>query len=189
MKKRLIILIDLSEFSANLLKYAYDWSKQINATLLLVHRTTVVTPVFTDIESRKILSQQINSESLKKLKELRDSNLPPYAKVSYCVSESPLQLIIQKELLQPFDQLVFVGLKRTGILKKIFMGSNAIETIENSNVTVVAIPIDISSFSPEKIFIAVSDMHPLNILELNNFLGFISKGIEILNFFYLAKFK
>ncbi|MBS0000139.1 MAG: universal stress protein [Cyclobacteriaceae bacterium] len=188
MKKRFIILIDLSEHSSNLLKYAYDWSKRINAQLLLLHHTTVMSPVFTDIESRIKITQHTNLEALKKLKELRNLNLPPAAKVSYSVSESPLQIILQKQLSEPYNDLIFVGLKRTDLFKQVFLGSVAIQTIENSNNTVVAMPIDISRFSPEKIFVAVSDKHPLNILELNNFLDFIGKGIEIINFFHLAKF-
>ena len=132
MKKRFIILIDFSEYSGNLLKYAYDWSKQVNAELLLVHQTIVLAPGFSDYESRKSIAEHGNDEALQKLKALVKELIPPSVKVSYFVSESNLQLTLPKLLAEPYENLIFVGLKGTGLLKKIFLGSVALQVIENT---------------------------------------------------------
>src|SRR5690606_16768032 len=101
--------------------------------------------------------------------------------------ESPLNLTLSELLAEPFDHLIFVGLKGTGLLKKIFLGSIAIQTIEQTDNCIVAIPKEIIAFSNKKIYVAVTEKHPLNILELNNFLKFIDQLNTNITFFFLAK--
>lgn len=187
MRKRFIILIDFSVYSANLIKYAYSWSQEINAELLLVHQTLVLTPGLSDNESREKIARQANEEALQKLKELAEDIISPTEKVSYSVSESHLQSTLSKLLEDPFENLIFVGLKGTGLLKKIFIGSVALQVIDNTGNIVVAMPKDMVNFSHKTIFVAVTEKHPLNILELNRFLSFIGKDKTTLTFFYLSK--
>ncbi|MDY0077873.1 MAG: universal stress protein [Bacteroidales bacterium] len=187
MKKRFIVLIDFSAHSENLIKYAYDWSKQVDAELLLVHETSILAPVLIDNESRVGIARQINADALRKLKELAGQILPPDLKVNYDVSEIYLQTTLEKYLAEPFNNLIMIGLKGTGLLKKIFMGSVATQVIDRTNNIVVAMPKEISSFSHEKIFVAITEKHPLNILELNNFLSFYDNKKTSLCFFHLAK--
>jgi len=186
MKKRFIILIDFSEYCTNLIKYACDWAKQANAELLLVHQTLVLAPALTDNKSRQHIIQHANREALQKLKSLAKEHIPSTIKVSYSVSESQLQLTLQNLILDSYENLIFVGLKGTGLVKKILLGSVALQIIDNLNSAIVAIPKEIDTFSHEKIFIAVTEKHPLNILELNNFLKFLNKENTSITFFYLA---
>ena len=70
MKKRCIALVDFSKQSKPIIKQAYEWSVQSGATLLLVHQTVTITPVFTpESDKQDIIRNQIK-ESLKKLKKL-----------------------------------------------------------------------------------------------------------------------
>ncbi len=186
MKKRFIILIDFSEYSGNLIKYAYDWSIRVNAELLLVHQTVILFPALTDHESRASLTQRANEEALQRLKALADI-IPESAKISYLVSESHLQLTLHSLLAEPFENLIFVGLKGTGLLKQVFIGSVALQVIDSAKNIVVAITKDISHFSQERIFVAVTEKHPLNILALNNFFNFIDKEKTRITFFNLAR--
>lgn len=187
MKKCFIILIDFSEYSGSLLKYACDWNKHVNAEFLLVHQTTVLAPVFTDFDSKKSIAEEGNDEALQKLKALAKRLVPPTVKVSFCVSESNLEITLPRLLEEHYENLIFVGLKGTGLLKKIFIGSVALEIIDNTKNIVVAIPKEITTFSHEKIFVAVSEKHPINLLELNNFLELVDKKSTSITFFYLSK--
>ena len=63
----------------------------------------------------------------------------------------------------------------------------ALQLIEKVKNIVVAMPKEIDTFSHEKIFVAVTEKHPLNILKLNKFLNFIDSKNTSLTFFYLAK--
>ncbi|MEQ9216856.1 MAG: universal stress protein [Cyclobacteriaceae bacterium] len=186
MKSRFIILIDFSRYTKNLIRYAYDWSKQANAELLLVHHTTVLTPALTDQATREQITGNTNNEALTRLKALVKELIPPSVEVSYFVSERPLQFTLNQLISGARKNLIFAGLKGTGLLKKLFLGSTVVHIIEEVNNIIVAVPKEISSFSQEKIFIGVTEKHPINTSELDRFLEFIGKKKTCLTFFYLA---
>jgi hypothetical protein len=186
MKNRFIVLIDFSEYSDNLIRYVYDWSVHADAELLLVHRTAVITPAHTDIEVREQIKRQTNAEGLRKLKALAKDIIPPTARVSYIVSERQLRFTLNSLLSEPFNNLIFTGISGTGLLKKVFLGSTAIRVINNTKNIVVTMPKEIAVYSHEKIFVAVTEQHPLNLLELNKFLNFIDRENTSITFFYLA---
>ena len=187
MRKRFILLIDFSDYSSNLIKYAYDWSKEANAELLLLHQTTVLSPALADSEIKKEIANLANTEALQKLKALTETLIPYSLNVSYSVSEIPLQFILRELLAEAFENLVFVGVKGTGMLKKLFLGSVALEVVRNTKNIVVAMPKEIDRFSHEKIFVDINKKKPLNIEELKNFLKFIDHSNTHITFFYLAK--
>jgi len=187
MKKRFIVLIDFSTHSGKLLKYAYDWSKQVNAELLLVHQSLILAPAMIDTESKESITQQTNNEQLQKLKEFAETVLSPTANVSYYVSEGHFELILTRLFSESFENLIFVGLKGMSLFKNIFIKSIVFQVIENTKNTIVAIPADIESFSQKKLFVAVPEKHSLNILELNRFLNFIDNKTTSIEFFRLAK--
>lgn len=187
MKKRFIILIDFSEYSSNLIRYASDWGNQANAELLLVHQTIVLAPALTDSEGRLQITQHTYDEALHKLKSLAKELIPPTVKVSFSVSESLLQVTLTKLLEEPFDNLIFVGIKGTGLLKKIFLGSVAIQVIDSTKNIIIAMPKEIATFSHNRIFVAVSGKYPLNLLALNNFFNFIDSQNTSITFFSLTK--
>lgn len=186
MRKRFILLIDFSEYSSNLIKYAHDWSKEANAKILLLHQTTVLSPALADSEIKKEIARKINIDALQKLKELTETLIPYTLNISYSVSELPLQFRLPELLAEPYENLVFVGVKGTGMLKKLFIGSVALEVVRNTKNIVVAMPNEISRFSHEKIFVDINKKKPLNISELNNFLRFMDNKNTHITFFYLA---
>ena len=187
MKNRFIILIDFSEGSSNLLRYAYDCSRNIEAELLLVHQTTVLAPALTDYESKINITLHANKEAYQKLTALADEVLPPNFKVQYSVSESHLLQTLPRLLSPAFNDLIFVGIKKAGLLKQMFLGSMALQVIDTTNSSVMALPEEMTKFIPGKIFIAVSERHPFNILALNNLLDLAGSGIESITFFHLTK--
>ncbi len=187
MKKRFIILVDFSEYSEALIKYASGWGLQINAELLLVHQSAVLTPGITEYEIRKQLVQQSNRAALQRLKGLAKELVSPSVKVSFSASEKHLLTTIPQFLAEPFDHLIFAGIKGTGLLKRIFLGSTALEVIDNTENIVVAMPKELDKFSPQRIFVAVSEKYPINLLELKNFLNFINAQSVGLTFFHLTK--
>ena len=187
MRKRFIILIDFSEYSSNLIKYASDWSKEANAEILLLHQTIILAPAMVDSETKQQITQLTNEEALQKLKELVKTRISNTVSVRYSVSENPLQFTLATLLEEPFENLVFVGVKGTGVLKKLFLGSMALQVIRNTKNIIVAMPKEIDKFTHEKIFVAVNEKKPLNMVELNNFFHFMDAKNTSITFFYLAK--
>lgn len=187
MKKRFIVLIDFSAYSLHLLQYACDWSKQVDAEVLLLHQTLVFAPALADNETRKQIVFQTNTDALIQLKALVTDNHIQTGKISFYVTETSLNTTLERLLADPFDNLLFVGLKGTKRIKQLVLGSVALQVIEKNNNCVVALPAAITKFNHPRILVAVSEKHPLNILELNNFLKFVDSEATKINFFYLAK--
>jgi hypothetical protein len=170
-----------------LIRYAGDWGNQVNAELLLVHQTIVLAPALTDNQGKLQIAQHTNYEALQKLKTLAKELIPPRVKVAFSVSENQLHNTLSKLLAEPFDNLIFAGIKGTGLLKKIFLGSVAIQVIDNTKNIIIAMPKEIATFSHKKIFVAATEKYPLNLLALNNFFNFIDNENTSISFFYLAK--
>ncbi|RPD51663.1 universal stress protein [Paracnuella aquatica] len=187
MEKRFLVLVDFSDYSAGLVRFAADWSTKVKASIVLVHQTIVLAPGMLDNETKQQFAEDDNNNALHQLKKLADAFVPPTVKVSYSVSESHLENTLNELLAEPFNHLIFTGIKGTGLLKKIFLGSVALQVIENINNVVVAIPKGVSSFKHTRAYIAVSEDHPLNYFELNKFLGFVGSRIMQLTFFHLAQ--
>lgn len=155
--------------------------------MLLVHHPFVAAPALTDNKSRQQIAQHSYEEAIHKLRALAKELIPPTVTVSFLVSESHLQTALNKLLAEPFDHLIFTGIKRTGLLRQIFLGSVAIDVIENTESIIVAMPKEIAAFSHERIFVALTEKYPLDISELNRFLNFIDSNNTLITFFYLAQ--
>lgn len=187
MKKRFIVLIDFSAESANLLRYAYDWGNKIHAEIVLVYQKTVMAPSLVDTKTREDIAEYAREEAIGKLKTLAEETVSNIERISYFVSEDHLQNMLIKLLEQDFEDLIFVNSKEVGGLRRLFVENTAVQVIDNSKNIVVAMPKDMIQFSHEKIFVAVTDKFPLNVVELNNFLRFIDKTKTSIIFFHLGK--
>ncbi len=186
-KRRLIVLIDFSETSANLLRYAFDWSKLARAELCLVHHTEIISPALSDHDHRSSLIARINDEGMEKLKKLVETVMPGEAIPDCRVSEKPLKTILHNLEEEEADNLVLVGLKGTGLLKQIFLGSVALQVIENTHCAVAAVPRETDRFHHRKIFVALTPGQPLNFPALQHLLDFVSPASPELVFFSLLK--
>src|SRR5690554_7441459 len=101
MNKRFIVLIDFSEYSSNLIKYACDWSQEANAKILLHHQTHPFLPAFAEKEAREFIIQQENDKALEKLKALAEELIPDFIEVSYYVSEIDFHQTLPQLLAEP----------------------------------------------------------------------------------------
>lgn len=187
MQKRFIVLIDFSEYSDNLLKYAADWSRQVGAELLLVHKTEfAVSGRLSEQKIEGIRKRRI-SEGLEKLQELRRSVLPDTAyNVTYKVVPYHLTAALSKLSEEPYENTTFVGLKGTGLLKRLFLGSVAVKVIEKAKNLVVAAPKDVEGFPPEKLFVGLREEHPLNVQALKSLLRLFGEKAPAIIFFTVA---
>jgi nucleotide-binding universal stress UspA family protein len=186
MKKRSIVLIDFSENSTELIKYVADWAVQTDMEILLLHQTIVVAPALTDVDNKREITQHTNAEARKKLSRLARAHLPDQTKVTYSVSDEPLTRTLERLLEQPFDDLVFVGMKGTSLVKQLVMGSVALDVINNTGNCIVAVPKGLITFTQSTLHVSVTEKYPLNILALNNYLNFLGDREVRIVFFYLA---
>ncbi len=186
MENRFIVLMDFSSDSEHLLRFAYDWSKIINAEILLVHSTEVLLPIMTPYESKINLTAMANLNAFEKLKEYAEAVLPEGTSAKPLASEKPLVLLLRQLLEEHYNNLVFLGLKETGLLKKIFLGTQAVKVIDGVDNLIVAVPQNAACCYPEALHVAVLKNYPLNIFEFNKFLNFTGGKIKKIVFFSFA---
>ena len=152
-----------------------------------MHQTHVLSPAIAHNKHKQQISHDANKQALQKLKTLAEDLIPETINVSFSVEETRLQYRLAQLSTTQYDNLIFVGLKEKLIFEKLFIGSMTLQVIDKTEHIVVAMPKDISTFSHERIYVAVTDKHPINIDELNNFLKCIENENTIITFFYLAK--
>ena len=130
MKNRFIVLIDFSESSNGLLRFAHNWSKSAEADLVLVHHTSVLLPAMTPTESRRKLTMDANRDAVNKLRVLAEAVVPGGRSIKHIASEKPLVALLGQLLQTHYNHLVFLGIKETGLLKRMLVGSEAVKIID-----------------------------------------------------------
>lgn len=179
-KNRIITLIDFSEYSETLIKFSSEFSKIIDSEVVFVHQVLTVTPIMADLESRKILIEIDKNNALDKLKALTKKYY--FKNAELFVSDKIILGILDELKSDNYFDWAFVGLKGTGFLKKIFIGSTALKVIEDSELLTVAIPIQKEIFIPQKLIVSVYYKFPINIAQFNILLSNLSEQIKEIEF-------
>lgn len=175
--KRLVVLIDFSDYTETLINLAFKWSSNYGFSLFFVHQVPGLVPALADNKSRQQILEYEKKQAGKKLRELVSK---------YNTSQHPARIEITEKqlvhhletLLQPEDLLV-VGLKGTGFLKKLLIGSTVTDIIDQLNHTTVAIP---AKLNPDRLSdqltVGLSYRYPLNYSAFLGFLEMFSNAIK-----------
>lgn len=186
MSVRFIVLIDMSDYASGLLKTAVSWSKVCSAELLLVHHISPLTPAMLEAADKEELSRIAEMNAEQNLKTWAQAQVGKELAMHYLVVEKDLGEAVNMLLAENYQQLVFLGLKGTGTLKKIFIGSVAVDIINEINNISIAIPKGIEEFSPVKIHVAVQPENPVNLLDFDKFLALTGSLITKIVFFSIS---
>lgn len=189
MEKRFIVLIDFSEYSHDLLRFAHDWSTKVGGRLLLAHQTAVISPAMADAATRVTLTQVTNAEAVTRLEQFAREILPSEVRVDYMGTEQPVDKMIEQIREDPSDFLVLMGVKGTGRLKQIFLGSFVIDVIDQADAIVVAMPRNVTRFVSEKFYVAIHSRDQLHTKALDTLLKFAQGQVRELTFFSMAETK
>lgn len=184
--KTLISLVDFSETTEPLITFCADWCRTLRAhstpaDLWLLHHLTTQTPVIADEQTRKELLRTKRDDAERQLYTLAQSiaDLNP----RYLITEGNFTQTLNDLIAQTSASLVSLGLKSSGALKRLFIGSKASEIIDHCQTPIIALPTNISRFSIETLFISANRHYPINLLSLNKLLAFIGNSLKRLYFF------
>jgi nucleotide-binding universal stress UspA family protein len=183
MKNRFLVLIDFSTYSKDQLFLAHTWSVRIKAELLLIHVPLIRAPALTDRETEKEIVTYEKEKALAQLQAFADEVLGEHKNINFLASEKNLLLLIPQLLNEGFNDLIIVGLKGTGVLKKIFWGSTTIDIVNNINHPVVAVPKNLSNFTPDSFYVGIYPKFPLNTTKFDYILHFFGSLINNIFFF------
>lgn len=182
MKNRIITLIDFSEHSENLVKVCFDFSRILRAPVMLLHKVPGAVPAMTEIEVKQQIIDLEKEEALLNLKDY-SANHQPYDLVEFKVSEKNILPLLEEIKDEQFYDWVFVGLKVSGFLKKVLIGSTPTKIIDSTNLLTLGIPLqNLVPKPPKKLVIAVHYKFPVNLKDLDIVLTSLSDQITEIEF-------
>ncbi|MEG9326840.1 Nucleotide-binding universal stress protein, UspA family [Salinimicrobium catena] len=184
-RNRIFLLTDFSENSENLTDFAFELSEIIGGKVIFVHQVPVMAPAMADQEIREVIIKEKAEEALSNLRKLSRGRV--YSEESFFVSEKPILNILKDLENEFFFDWVLAGLKSTGTLKRLFIGSTTLSIVEESDHLTVAVPARTHISVPKKLMVGVSPKYPLNKIQFEIVLDSLKDQIRELEFFTILK--
>ncbi|MEX2513341.1 MAG: hypothetical protein WD398_10590 [Cyclobacteriaceae bacterium] len=173
---RLIILLDFSQYSPILVKLAFSWKEHLNLNLVFIHKIPGVVPTLSDSNSRRQVIEYEKEQAIKQFNDLLDGTGHLPIEVVFMPIEKQLKHFLETYL-HPED-MVLLGIKGTGMIKKILIGSTATEIINHFNQMIIAIPPEVKCNYPEELVVGAHPNYPINTDALNRLLRTLGNQIE-----------
>lgn len=187
MKRRFIVLIDFSYHSQWLLSFVYNWSKQVNAEVLLMHHVIDPTPGIVD---REMIShyKQLNSEkALQKLKSFAEDTLGNAGEIQFVVNTFHLTAAISKTNEAGTTDYLFVGLNSKSFFEQLFFGNTALKLSKELDNIIIAFPTNTCDIRMDELYAAIREGYSLNEPALNDIIAIKGDMIRRINFFSVLK--
>lgn len=184
---KIIVLVDFSLYTKSLINVATNWADLLNAELVLVHAVPRLVPALVDDNTKYKIIDYAKEEALSELELLAKRNIPDRISVTFKTTEKHLVNFLPRLIPKRKDTLIMLGLKGTGMLKKVFLGSVATQIIDELNELTVGIPIKIHQAKPESLIITVNPKYPINKKKLDQLLKLLHSSLKNIEFISIVK--
>lgn len=181
-KIRIIVLVDLSLYTNSLIKVATKWAGLLNAELILVHEVPRLVPALADDDTRYEIIDHEKDEALSVLERLAERSIPNRIPVGFEVTERRLIDFLSQLIPKKKQTLLMMGLKGTGLLKKVFIGSVATQIINELNKITVGVPLEINQAIPENLIIPINPDYSLNEEKLDQLVTYLRHSLKNIDF-------
>jgi nucleotide-binding universal stress UspA family protein len=175
---RLIVLVDFSPYTPTLLRLASSWKETFNLDLVFIHKMDGLAPT---LSNRKGSDKFIEFNK----KEAQKTFLKYFEESGLSLNSDEFQFEAISSQLSHFldgflgpEDVLLLGLKGTGLLKKLLIGSTASTLINQLNQTIIAIPQEIEHAIPRKLILPCQEKHPINQEALESVLMTIGEEIQ-----------
>lgn len=186
-RNRIIVLVDFSEYSINLINFAFSIAKQIKAKIIFVHQVAGVVPALADEGSRNEILRVEIEEARLKLREFVKERIDD--EDAFQVSPKPVLSILQELSGELYFDWILAGVKETGTFKRLLMGSTTLAIIDESDYLTMAVPLRNRLAVPQKLLVGVTPKFSLNIDQFENVLFSLKEQLIELEFFTILKDK
>ncbi|WPP52024.1 universal stress protein [Catalinimonas niigatensis] len=184
-RNRIILLIDFSEYSENLTDFAFTISEIINAKVVFAHQISGIAPGMADRETKDEIVKAELQEVYSKLLKLAKRRV--YSEDSFYVSQKSILTILKELTSKDYFDWVFAGLKGTGVLKSLFIGSTILSIINKSDLLTMVVPARSQISVPEKLMVGVNPKYSMNKHQFGVVLDALRCQIKTLEFFTVLK--
>ncbi|MEQ8555099.1 MAG: universal stress protein [Cyclobacteriaceae bacterium] len=183
-KNRIILPVDFSEYSENQTEFAFRISDMIEAKIIFVHSIGEIASTMDDQQAREEITRTETEEALAELRKLAKGRVD---EDSFLVSSKPILSTLEELSDESYFDWVLAGLKGTGVLKQILIGSTTISIIDETNMLTMAVPSLTPMAMPEKLLVGIQPRFALNKQQLNIVLTSLKSEIKYLEFFTVLK--
>lgn len=154
--KNIIVAIDFSATSKNAAEYACEFAKSINASLTLLYVYHIPppineTPVLVSYEEMQEQNEKLLQKEAIRLKEKTGINIDYLVKIGLAVDE-----ILEES---KNSDLIIMGIKDTGKISEMLIGSTATSVMKKSKTSVLIIPEKCTFKKPDTI-VFTCDFNP-----------------------------
>lgn len=179
---KIYVLIDFSDYSNTQLKLANQWCLKFGYDMVLVHEVVLMIPSLVSPDVRLKIEYDQKNVVLNQFEKLRQSYVDSTVKVSFEITAEPLIKHLSERIQIEKEDLILIGIKGTGKLKQLFLGSTVTRVLEELNQITLALPIHLDLNIPQKLIVAVHYKTPINDEAMNTLLGKIKNGLFELEF-------
>ncbi len=158
--KQLIVLIDFSPYTPILLRLAFEWKKTYGFSLTFVYKVAGLAPTLSNAPGKEEIIDFEKKEAKTKFSEQATKLGVSEDEASFLAISDPLIRFLQEKT-SPED-LLLLGLKGTGFLKKLLVGSTATDIINRLDRLIIALPKSIEQTIPKKLVLACHVKYPFN---------------------------
>ena len=175
---RLIVLLDFSPYTPTLIRLASGWKETFNVDLIFIHKMDGLAPTLSNKKgSDKFIAFNKNEARETFLRYCDESGLSLNSnEVQFEAISSQLTHFLDGFLLK--DDVLLLGLKGTGFLKKLLIGSTATTLINQLNQTIITIPQSIDNAFPKKLIVPCQEKFPINQNALESLLVTIGGEVQ-----------
>ncbi|MFD2035343.1 hypothetical protein ACFSKL_11100 [Belliella marina] len=179
---KLFVFIDFSDFQDTQVKIANDWCVNFGLKMILVHKVDLTLPSLTNADARLKIEYSLKREVFQKMEKLKNDFVNPSVDVSYEIIASPLVTYFKDESRVGQGDVFLLGLKGTGKLKQIFIGSTATRLIDEFNQLTITVPLKTKHHLPRKLIVGVHYLTPINEAELERLLILTNPVVDEVEF-------
>lgn len=158
--KQLIVLIDFSPYTPGLVSLAFEWEKAYGCSLTFVYKVPGLVPTLSRAPGKdQIIDFEKKEARAKFFAELEKLGISRKEPTFLPISE-PLVHFLQENTTS--EDILLLGLKGTGFLKKLLVGSTATDIINRLDRLIIALPKRIEQSIPKKLVVACHVKYPIN---------------------------
>ncbi|WP_439484043.1 hypothetical protein [Cyclobacterium plantarum] len=173
--KKLIVLIDFSPYTPTIIKVAYEWQNSYGVSLQFINQIPGLVPTLANSPGKEQVIAFEKQEADKKFSEELMKLALPREKAEFLAIDSSIIHFLENET--SLDDILLLGLKGTGFLKKFLIGSTATNIINHLNRLIIALPKSIEQALPKRLALASHANFPFNEPALTQLLNTIGNSI------------
>ncbi|WP_291857175.1 hypothetical protein [Marinilabilia sp.] len=163
-ENRIIALVDLEETTSVLVSFVYKLSLELNAGVVFIHQLTGAKPSMAYQDVRAELENAQKADAWNALNRFTSSF--PFKNEQYRIGRFDFPSVLSQLRNDVFLDFVVVGIKESGLLKKLFLGTTILTIIDDTEFFALGVPLIREGGISRRFSFICSRKNPFNVKNL-----------------------